>query len=192
MNNVLIISGHPDLNESVVNATILHEVARALPNANIRRLDTLYPSYQFNIADEQEALLDADIIVWQFPFSWYSVPGLLKLWIDNVFLHGFSHGSTRKLGGKKLLLSFTTGAPEAAYAPEGLFKHRLADYMTPFETTAALCDLTLLPPIYTCGVSYAGRQDDAQMQAQQDAARKHASLLIEAINEQIAHQKPNS
>lgn len=75
MRNVLIISGHPDLKESVVNATILNEVAIALPDAKIRRLDTLYPSYQFNVADEQKALLDADIIVWQFPFSWYSVRG---------------------------------------------------------------------------------------------------------------------
>lgn len=33
MKNVLIISGHPDLASSIANATILGEVARALPEA---------------------------------------------------------------------------------------------------------------------------------------------------------------
>jgi hypothetical protein len=43
-------------------------VATALPDAEIRRLDWLYPDGKFNIAAEQESLLRADVIVWQFPF----------------------------------------------------------------------------------------------------------------------------
>lgn len=39
----------------------------------------------------------------------------MKQWLDEVFVHGFAHGSTAKLGGKKLILSFTTGAPQALY-----------------------------------------------------------------------------
>ncbi len=100
MKNILIISGHPDLSHSVGNATILNEVASALPDAEIRRLDALYPDNNINVSAEQDALLKADIIVWQFPFSWYSLPGLMKLWLDDVFVHGFAHGSTARLGGK--------------------------------------------------------------------------------------------
>jgi hypothetical protein len=111
MKKVLIVSGHPDLAASLANATILAEVEKLLPEAEIRRLDSLYPDYRFNIASEQQSLLAADIIVWQFPFSWYSVPGLMKLWLDQVFLHGFSHGAQKQLSGKKLLLSFTAGTP---------------------------------------------------------------------------------
>ena len=44
----------------------------------IRKLDALYPNRRFDIAAEQDALLKADVIVLQFPFSWYSVPGLMK------------------------------------------------------------------------------------------------------------------
>ncbi len=102
MKNVLIVSGHPELNTSIANQTILSEVAQALPEAEIRRLDTLYPNYQFDVEAEQSAILKADVIVFQFPFSWYSVPGLMKLWIDKVFVHGFAHGSTAKIGGTKL------------------------------------------------------------------------------------------
>ncbi|MCS2172907.1 NAD(P)H-dependent oxidoreductase [Scandinavium sp. TWS1a] len=180
MQNVLIISGHPIINESIGNATILGEVAKALPDAEIRFLDALYPDYQIDVEREQEALLKADVIVWQFPFSWYSVPGLMKLWIDQVFVHGFAHGSTAKLGGKKLIISFTAGAPESLYSPEGFFGHGIEQYMAQFETTALLCNLDLQDPIYTFGISYAGRDED-KIREQKAMARDHAERLITAI-----------
>lgn len=180
MKNVLIVSGHPELNTSIANQTILSEVAQALPEAEIRRLDTLYPNYQFDIEAEQSAILKADVIVFQFPFSWYSVPGLMKLWIDKVFVHGFAHGSTAKIGGKKLIVSFTTGAPEAVYQKDGFFKHTVEDYLPQFETFATLCSLDYQTPIYTSGINYAGR-DEAAIKAQQEQAREYAARLIAQI-----------
>lgn len=184
MKNILIISGHPDLTHSIGNATILEEVASALPQAEIRRLDALYPDNNINVSAEQAALLNADIIVWQFPFSWYSLPGIMKLWLDNVFVHGFAHGSTARLGGKKLILSFTTGAPQAFYATEGVFGHRLEDYLIQFETTARLCNLDFQKPIYTTGISYADR-DQNKIAQQTLAAKQHASRLITQLNAQL-------
>lgn len=181
MPNVLIISGHPNLAASVGNATILGEVARALPDAEIRCLDMLYPDFKINVAAEQEALLKADVIVWQFPFSWYSLPGIMKLWLDEVFVHGFAHGSTAKLGGKKLVLSFTTGAPQALYSSKGFFGHAIEDYLIQFETTAALCNLDMQKPVYTCGVSYADR-DETKIAQQKIMAKEHASRLVAVLN----------
>ena len=183
MKNVLIISGHPDLSTSVANATILDEVAKALPDAEIRRLDSLYPDYRFDITAEQAALLQADVVVLQFPFSWYSMPGLLKLWLDKIFQHGFSHGSKGKLGGKKLLFSFTTGAPAIAYQKDGPMQHTVEDYFPAFETTATLCNLDFVEPIYTCGISYTARDDAAAINAQKEQAREHAARLIAKIKE---------
>lgn len=180
MKNILIISGHPDLHESTGNATILNEVAASLPEAEIRRLDALYPDHKIDVNAEQESLLKADVIVWQFPFSWYSLPGIMKLWLDEVFVHGFAHGSTAKLGGKKLILSFTTGAPAALYSEEGFFGHQVEDYLTQFETTARLCNLEWQKPVYTCGISYAGRDENAIVQ-QQAMAKEHAARLIAVL-----------
>ena len=46
-------------------------------------------------------------------------PSLLNKWIEKVFVHGFSHGSTGDaLKGKHLVASLTTGAGEAAYSAE--------------------------------------------------------------------------
>lgn len=36
MAHILVVSGHPDLNHSIANATILDELATALPDAEIR------------------------------------------------------------------------------------------------------------------------------------------------------------
>lgn len=177
MKNILIISGHPNLSESIGNATIMNEVATVLPEVEIRRLDRLYPDYNIDVKAEQESLLNADVIVWQFPFSWYSLPGIMKLWLDEVFVHGFAHGSTAKLGGKKLILSFTTGAPQALYSSAGFFDHNVEDYLTQFETTAKLCNLDLQKPVYTCGISYADR-DENKIAQQKTMAKEHASRLI--------------
>ncbi|OMP97016.1 NAD(P)H-dependent oxidoreductase [Raoultella terrigena] len=181
MKNILIVSGHPDLNHSVANATILDEVATALPDAEIRRLDWLYPDGKISISAEQESLLKADVIVWQFPFSWYGLPGLMKCWLDEVFVHGFAHGSTAKLGGKKLILSFTTGAPQALYSADGFFEHNVEDYLVPFETTARLCNLQWQKPVYTCGISYADRDTDKTTQ-QKILAQDHASRLVAMLS----------
>lgn len=182
MKNILIISGHPNLNASTGNATILNEVASALPEIEIRRLDELYPDHNINVQAEQESLLKADVIVWQFPFSWYSLPGIMKQWLDEVFTHGFAHGSTAKLGGKKLILSFTAGAPQALYSAEGFFGHNVEDYLTPFATTARLCNLELQKPLYTCGISYADR-DENKIAQQKTVAKEHAARLITVLKE---------
>lgn len=185
MKKILIVSGHPDLNHSVANTEILQAVEKALPHAKIRRLDSLYPTYQFDIEAEQSAILEADVIVFQFPFSWYSVPGLMKLWIDNVFVHGFAHGSTAKIGSKKLIISTTTGAPNALYQKEGLFKHTVEDYLSQFETFAALCNLDYQRPVITYGLSYVGR-DEAKITEQKMIAQEHAARLVTEIEKAVA------
>ena len=120
MKNVLIISGHTNLAASVANKTILETLNERLPEAEIVKLDELYPDFKIDVEAEQQKLLRADIIVLQFPLFWYSAPSILERWMEETFRHGFSHGSTGdKLKGKKLVLSFTTGAPEALYSHKG-------------------------------------------------------------------------
>ncbi|MBL8150299.1 MAG: NAD(P)H-dependent oxidoreductase [Blastocatellia bacterium] len=65
-----------------------------------------------------------DLMIWQFPLWWFSVPGILKGWIDRVFAIGRTYGygkiyETGIFKGKKALLSLTTGGPKEAYEKEG-------------------------------------------------------------------------
>ena len=104
MKNILIVSGHTDLNDSVANKTILEELEKELPQAEFDYLDRLYPDFQIDIPAEQEKLVKADVLVLQFPVFWYAIPSLMSRWMEQAFQHGFSHGSTGdKLKGKKLI-----------------------------------------------------------------------------------------
>ena len=74
MKNILIISGHTNLAASVANKTILETLNERLPEAEIVKLDELYPDFKIDVEAEQQKLLRADIIVLQFPLFWYSAP----------------------------------------------------------------------------------------------------------------------
>ena len=179
----LLVAGHPDLSRSVANAAILEEVAKAFPDITIRKLCQVAPDGAFDVAAEQAALTEADFIVWQFPFQWYAMPWSMKKWLDEVFVHGFAHGTGAKLAGKKLLVSFTTGAPEAAYSGKPGSIADIRELVSVFPAVAKPCGLNYLAPMWLNGVSYASR-DDAEAAARQQAmARDYAARLIARIRE---------
>lgn len=100
---------------------LCEEFHRLMPEAQIDKLDELHPDFNINVRPEQQKLVKADVIVLQFPVWWYSQPALMHRWMEEVFQHGFSHGSKGQvLQGKKLIASFTTGAPKEAYTHEVL------------------------------------------------------------------------
>ena len=183
MKKTLLIAGHPDLSRSIVNAAILDELGRALPEMQIRKLCEVAPDALFDIPAEQAALAGADLIVWQFPFHWYSLPWLMKKWLDEVFVHGFAHGSGAKLAGKKLLVSFTTGAPEAAYTGQEGSIGDIRELVAWFGSIAKACGMDYFGPIWVNGVSYAARDDAEAVARQQAKARGYAARLIARIRE---------
>ena len=56
MKNILIVSGHPDLNNSFANKNILEELNSLLPEAEFAYLDKLYPDFRIDIETEQKRL----------------------------------------------------------------------------------------------------------------------------------------
>ena len=183
MKNVLIVSGHTDLkNNSFANKIIMEDLERLLPQATFDYLDQLYPDYKIDVAAEQKKLVAADVIVLQFPVFWYSMPSLMAKWMEDVFEHGFSHGSSGKaLTGKKLLLSFTSGSPADTYAKGAPQLYPVETMTTRFEQTANLCHMEYEGFVYTGGVSYSNRADEAKIAAMTAAAHKHAARLAEKI-----------
>jgi len=185
LSKVLVLSGHPDLDTSLANRTILADLAEATDIApEIRRLDRLYPDYRIDVAAEQAALVTADVIVWQFPFYWYALPALFKKWVDDVLVFGFAHGAGGdKLHGKTLLLSFTTGAPETAYAHGQPMNHPVEDFLPPLRQTAVLCGLKMADPIHSHGMMFIpGVTTDAQRAEVEARAHNHATRLIAALS----------
>ncbi len=77
------------------------------------------------IAAEQEKVEWCDLMIWQFPLWWFTVPGILKGWVDRVFAMGRFYGDNRFYGSgvfkdKKAILSLTTGGVEDSYQGNGL------------------------------------------------------------------------
>ena len=182
MKNILIISGHTDLSTSVANKTILNTLSERLPEAKIVKLDELYPDFRIDVKAEQERLLWADIIVLQFPVFWYSAPSILERWMEETFQHGFSHGSKGdKLKGKKIVLSFTTGAPAEMYSKNGAMGHDIDDFLLCYKAMCHLTQMEYCGYVFTGGVSYANRTNPELIKQQEAASVKHAEQLIEKL-----------
>ncbi|NKY49488.1 NAD(P)H-dependent oxidoreductase [Nocardia vermiculata] len=86
-----------------------------------------------DVRAEQEKLLWADTIIFQFPLWWYGMPAILKGWVDRVFTYHFAYGvgehSATKYGerygegtlaGRRALLSVTIGGKESHYDARGI------------------------------------------------------------------------
>nr|WP_321461822.1 NAD(P)H-dependent oxidoreductase [uncultured Cohaesibacter sp.] len=184
MTKILVISGHPNLEASLANRTILGDLQdEAGLTIETRCLDRLYPDFNIDVAAEQAALVSADVIVWQFPFYWYALPALMKKWVDDVLVFGFAHGvGGDKLQGKKMVLSFTTGAGAELYNHGQAMNFTVEEFLPPLRQTASLCSMELQQPIYSNGMSFIpGVSSDAHKAEVEARAHNHADRLMALI-----------
>ncbi|BBF22862.1 NAD(P)H-dependent oxidoreductase [Sutterella megalosphaeroides] len=121
--------------------------------------------------------------MWHFPFYWYSVPALMKTWMDAVLTRGFAFGTGgTALHGKKLVLSFTTAAPAEEYVRGGGMGWPVKDFLPLLMQTARLCGLEMLTPIWTCGAMYVpGVSTEDDLRRVLEAADAHAERLSAEI-----------
>jgi NAD(P)H dehydrogenase (quinone) len=86
-----------------------------------------------DIAQEQRKLLWADTVILQFPLWWFSMPAILKGWVERVYAYGFAYGvgehsdlhwgdryGEGTLAGKRAMLVVTAGGWESHYSPRGV------------------------------------------------------------------------
>jgi glutathione-regulated potassium-efflux system ancillary protein KefF len=162
---ILVIVAHPELEQSRANRRLLQS-ARALQGRSppgrlaVRDLYALYPDYLIDIAVEQAALKAAKLVVWQQPIRWYSMPPLLKLWLDDVLTFGWAYGPDgNALRGKDLWLVASTGGPEDSYRPDSYNRYFFDAFLPPYEQTAALCGMRFLPPLVLHGAHKASEAE---------------------------------
>jgi glutathione-regulated potassium-efflux system ancillary protein KefF len=142
-----VLAAHPNWRESRVNRRML-EAARGLPGVAVRDLYGAYPDYDIDIAAEQAAAAAAPLLVLLHPIQWYSMPPLMKLWLDEVLRYGWAYGrGGTALQGKDLWLVASTGGPEDSYHPQGYNRYFFDAFLPPYEQTAALCGMRFLPPL---------------------------------------------
>jgi len=148
---VLVLFAHPSPHKSRVNR-VLVRAARGTAGVTVQDLYEEYPDQDIVVEQEQRLLLEHDVIVLQHPFFWYSVPPLLKEWIDLVLEHGWAYGSRgTRLRGKWVMSAITTGGGAAAYGPDGSNRYTVRQFLRPIEQTVRLCRMEYLPPFLVQG-----------------------------------------
>ncbi|MDN6682571.1 MAG: NAD(P)H-dependent oxidoreductase [Enterobacterales bacterium] len=86
-----------------------------------------------DIALEQSKLLWADTVIFQFPLWWFSMPAIMKGWVERVYAYGFAYGvgehndshwgdryGEGTLAGKRAMLMVTAGGWQPHYSARGI------------------------------------------------------------------------
>jgi glutathione-regulated potassium-efflux system ancillary protein KefF len=166
-----VLAAHPNWRESRVNRRLL-EAARGIEGVHVQDLYAAYPDYDIDVRAEQRNLDQARLLVLLHPIQWYSMPALMKLWMDDVLTHGWAYGrSGTALRGKDLWLVATTGGSETSYHPQGYNRYFFDAFLPPYEQTATLCGMRFLPPLLFHGAH----------RAQETEIAAHATVFADRL-----------
>lgn len=131
------------------------------------------------LAAEMGKLDRADVVIFTAPVWWFSVPAILKGWIDKVLALNFAYGHTATydtgpLKAKRAMLALTSGGPLDWYTPEGINGTFEINFYHLHHGVFWYCGMTVLEPFVAYG---AGRADDAQRAAYLQAWRTRLEAL---------------
>ena len=120
-----------------------------------------------DVGRELDRLMWADLVILSFPLYWFSVPAMLKGWIDRVLVSGRCYGGRRfydrgPLAGRSGLAALTMGG-RAHMIGAGSIHGPIEDLLKPLlQGTLGYTGMRVLPPYVACHVPYI---DDAARRA---------------------------
>ena len=147
MAKVLLINGKKTFGHSRGG---LNQYLSEIAQEHLNKLDHIVKmtvvSDSYDIQQEIERWLWADIVIYQMPGWWMGVPWVIKKYMDEVFTEGHGklyandgrsrkdpsrkYGSGGLLQGKKYLLSLTWNAPQEAFIePDQFFEGQGIDQL---------------------------------------------------------------
>lgn len=175
-NNILLLFAHPCKHRSEANIPLFN-FAQTLDYVTCVDLYAEYPRFNIDIDKEQQRLKQHDIVIFQFPFYWYSTPSLLKEWQDLVLEYGFAYGRQGiALKGKTFMCALTAGGMEAAYHAKGYNHFTVRELLQPLEQTANLTGMNYLPPF----ARFSSRSAHSTLENEQH--QKQWAILLERLH----------
>ncbi|MCM5556121.1 NAD(P)H-dependent oxidoreductase [Pleomorphomonas sp. JP5] len=152
-----------------------------------------------DVKTEQDKLDWADAVILQFPLWWYSMPAILKGWIDRVYAYGFAYGvgehSDRHWGdrfgegrfvGKRAMLIVTAGGWKEHYSARGI-NGPIDDLLFPINHGILYYPgFDVLPPFVAYRVD---RLDDRGFATLGDALKERMRTL--GTTDPIAYRRQN-
>ncbi|KAG0672100.1 hypothetical protein C6P45_004115 [Maudiozyma exigua] len=143
---------------------------------------------------EQEKLKWADMVIFQFPLWWFTMPAILKGWFDRVFTSGYAynvgtHTDTRYgdrygegiMAGKKAFCIITAGGREEHFSERGI-NGDINDLIFPINHGMLFYPgFTVLPPVLIFRVD--SRRETVYQQAERDVLQRMDDIeTIKPIN----------
>ncbi|MBB5191768.1 NAD(P)H dehydrogenase (quinone) [Silvimonas terrae] len=152
-----------------------------------------------DVKAEQEKLRWADMLILQFPLWWYTMPAILKGWIDRVYAYGFAYGvgehndrywgerfGEGTMAGKRAMLIVTAGGWAEHYSQRGV-NGPIDDLLFPINHGVLYYPgYTVLPPFVSYRVD---RLDETGFTRTAAALRERMQTL--ATTEPIAYRRQN-
>ncbi len=122
-----------------------HPTGERLAYARASKLAFAGGTQREDIVAEQQKLLWAQAVIFQFPLWWFSMPAILKGWVERVFAFGFAYGvgihdgerwgdryGEGTLAGRRAMLSVTIGGRAPHYTERGV-NGALEDLLFPIQ-----------------------------------------------------------
>lgn len=168
MKKVLLINAHQfyeGISSGGLNRTVVGVIQEEMEKRGYEFQQTEIEK-GFDIGDEVEKHLWADLIILQSPVYWFGMPWIYKKYVDEVFTAGMMQGSfitgdgrTRddptqqygtggKLQGKQYMISLTWNAPQESFNDKNqkLFEGKSVDDVFVLNTANyKFCGMEILP-----------------------------------------------
>jgi NAD(P)H dehydrogenase (quinone) len=112
-----------------------------------------------DIAAELDKLKRCDLLILSFPIFWFSVPAILKGWIDRVLVSGTTYGGMRfydrgGLAGRKALVAATLGGRRHMFGPDAVHGELETMLRHLLRGTLYYVGMDVLPPFFAHHVPY--------------------------------------
>ena len=135
----------------------------------VRQIEERYSSNLGTLATdilvEQRKVLECQLMIFQFPLWWFSMPAILKGWVDRVLSMGFAYDQDGRwydhggLKGRRAMLCLTTGDPETCFTERGIHGS-MESILWPIQrTTLSHCGFEVLPPFVAFAVARASEEE---------------------------------
>lgn len=169
---VLLINTHltyPNWTEGTLNNSFIQKAKDFFEAKDFKILETKIEE-GYNVDEEVEKHLEADIVMLQTPVNWFGAPWIYKKYVDEVFNSGLfskkflsddgrtrddttkQYGTGGHLQGKKFMISATWNAPAEAFdnpAQQLMQGKGTADLFLSITSNYRFCGVEILPD-YNC------------------------------------------
>lgn len=120
MKKTLVIFAHPHFEYSKANLELI-KIYEGVENLDFKDLYEDYPDFHIQAFKERKRIRDYERLIFQFPLIWFSLPPLLKLWIDEVFDMTWTMEKNHPLQNKDAIIIVTAGGKAENYSATGMY-----------------------------------------------------------------------